>query len=264
MNRRYCYFKKPNPFDFMYFCVSTHSIQHSMFTFKQFAISQDKCAMKVGTDGVLLGAWTPIHNNPYSVLDIGSGTGLLALMMAQRTHAEQIDGVEIEALAYEQAVENFENSPWADRLFCYHADLESFANEVDDSYDLIVSNPPFHNEDYKTSDPQRDAARFQEALPFELLMEAVDYFLSEIGIFSVIVPAKEEDRLIYLAATHALYPLKVTRVKGTENAAIKRSLLAFSREKIAQIPLNELVLEQERHHYTPEFTELVKDFYINL
>ncbi len=220
--------------------------------------------MKVGTDGVLLGAWTPINNNPNKILDIGSGTGLLALMMAQRTNAEQIDAVEIDADAHEQAVDNFENSPWGDRLFCYHADLETFANEMEEEYDIIISNPPFYSEDYKTIDKQRDTARFQTSLPFDLLIEAVEYFLSEKGIFSVIIPAKEEDRLIYLAAEFELYPLKVTRVRGNEKAEIKRSLIAFSRQRIEKIPLNELIIEEKRHFYTPEFSALVKNFYLNI
>lgn len=235
-----------------------------MFTFKQFKVAQDKCAMKVGTDGVLLGAWTPIDNNPYSILDIGSGTGLLSLMLAQRTNAEQIDGVEIDDSAHEQAVENFENSPWADRLFCYHADLESFAHEIDDEYDLIISNPPFYSENYKTSDTQRDQARFQDALPFELLIEVADYFLSEKGIFSVIIPIKEESIFIQLASEYNLYPIKVTRVRGNEQTELKRSLIAFSRNITTQIPLDELTIEKARHQYTPEFQALVKDFYLKL
>lgn len=235
-----------------------------MFQFKQFTIQQDKCAMKVGTDGVLLGAWTPVDNNPYSILDIGSGTGLLALMMAQRTHAEQIDGVEIDEAAHEQAIENFEQSPWGDRLFCYHAGLEQFASEIEDEYDLIISNPPFYSEDYLTNDKQRDAARFQESLPFDLLIEAVEFYLSEKGIFSIIVPAKEEDRIIQLASEFHIYPFKVTRVRGNEKAEIKRSLIAFSRTLHDKIPLDELIIEKERHSYTPEFELLVKEFYLKL
>lgn len=235
-----------------------------MFTFKQFKVAQDKCAMKVGTDGVLLGAWTPIDNNPYSILDIGAGTGLLSLMLAQRTNAEQIDGVEIDDSAHEQAVENFENSPWADRLFCYHSDLESFAHEIDDEYDLIISNPPFYSENYKTPNAQRDQARFQDSLPFELLIEVADYFLSEKGIFSIIIPIKEESNFIQLASEYNLYPLRVTRVRGNEQAELKRSLIAFSRSITTQIPLEELTIETARHQYTPEFEALVKDFYLKL
>ena len=233
-----------------------------MFQFKQFAIKQDKCAMKVGTDGVLLGSWTPIHNHPRTILDIGAGTGLLSLMLAQRTHAEQIDAVEIDAEAHIQAVENFEDSPWGDRLFCYHAHIEQYAQEVEEEYDLIVSNPPFFSENYKTPSKQRDLARFQEALPLDLLIEVVEYFLSENGIFSVIVPLKEEDKIIYLAAEYALYPLKVTRVRGNETSELKRSMIAFSREKHELIPLDELTIEIKRHQYTPDYKELTKDFYL--
>jgi len=117
------------------------------FKFKQFAVYQDKCAMKIGTDGVLLGAWASTDNNPKAVLDIGSGTGIIALMLAQRCHAELIDAIEIDTDAYEQCVENFEASPWSDRLFCYHASLQEFAQEIDDTYDLIISNPPFYSEE---------------------------------------------------------------------------------------------------------------------
>lgn len=233
-----------------------------MFQFKKFTIAQDKCAMKVGTDGVLLGAWATIAHDPQAILDIGTGTGLIALMLAQRCEAPQIDAIEIDSLAYEQAVENFENSPWNNRLFCYHADLEHFAHEMDDEYDLIVSNPPFYSENYKTGDPKRNQARFQHALPFELLIEAVDYFLSEKGVFCVIVPAKEEEKIIQIAAEFHIFPLKVTRVQGNYKSEIKRSLLAFTRNLIAKIPLDVLVLESERHTYTDDFKELTKNFYL--
>jgi tRNA1Val (adenine37-N6)-methyltransferase len=233
-----------------------------MFKFKQFAIQQDKTAMKVGTDGVLLGAWAPINNNPFSVLDIGAGTGIIALMLAQRTHAEQIDALEIDEDAYEQAVENFESSPWGDRLFCYHAGLDEFIEEPEDEYDLIVSNPPFYSEDYKTENEQRDLARFQDAMPFEELVEAADLLLSENGIFALILPFKEEENFIALAKESELYPLKITRVKGTPASSIKRSLLAFSRNEKAEIEIDELIIEIERHNYTPEYVELTKDFYL--
>ena len=110
------------------------------FQFKEFTISQDRCAMKIGTDSVLLGAWTSLKNNPFSVLDIGAGTGVLGLMLAQRSNAEAIEALEIDAEAYEQCSENFENSPWADRLFCYHASLLEFVEEIEDKYDLIICN----------------------------------------------------------------------------------------------------------------------------
>lgn len=234
-----------------------------MFQFKQFKIEQDRCAMKVGTDGVLLGAWTPLINNPYNILDIGTGTGVIALMLAQRSQAEQIDAIEIDDDAYEQATENFENSSWNDRLYCYHAGLDEFVEEVEEEFDLIVSNPPFYTDDYKSGDNQRDNARFEDSLPFEELVEAADYFLSDQGIFALIIPFKEEEKITTLCKERALYPLKITRVKGTPTSEIKRSLLAFTR--IQQTPLiDELIIEIARHQYTDEYIELTKEFYLKM
>lgn len=235
-----------------------------MFQFKQFSVNQDRCAMKIGTDGVLLGAWTPINNNPFSVLDIGTGTGIIALMLAQRSNAEQIDALEIDEEAYEQSVDNFENSPWSDRLFCFHAGLDEFVEEPEDEYDLIISNPPFYTEDYKTENEQRDLARFADAMPFEDLIEAANLLLSENGIFSVIIPFKQEDIFLALTKEYELYPFKITRVKGTPTTEIKRSLLAFSRNENTDALTDELVIETARHIYTPEYIALTKDFYLKM
>jgi tRNA1Val (adenine37-N6)-methyltransferase len=229
-----------------------------------FAIQQDRCAMKVGTDSVLLGAWCPIENNPFSVLDIGAGTGILSLMIAQRSNAEQIDALEIDEDAYEQCVENFENSPWGDRLFCFHAGLDEFVEEPEDEYDLILSNPPFYGENYKSENEQRDLARFQDALPFEDLIEAADLLLSENGIFAVIIPHKEEDRFIDLCAQAELFPFKITRVKGSHNTPIVRTLLAFKRFELPVLSADELVVEINRHEYTNEYIALTKDFYLKM
>jgi len=236
----------------------------SQFQFKQFSIEQDRCAMKIGTDGVLLGAWTPVNHNPFSILDIGTGTGVIALMLAQRSNAQQIDALEIDEDAYEQATDNFENSPWSDRLFCFHAGLDEFVEEPEDEYDLIVSNPPFYTEDYKTDNEQRDLARFADAMPFEDLIEAADLFLSENGIFAIIIPFKEEENFLTIAKESELYPIKITRVKGTPTTEIKRSLLAFSRTEIVDVAVDELTIETARHIYTSEYIELTKDFYLKM
>ena len=245
----------------------------SKFQFKQFSLEHDRCAMKIGTDGVLLGAWTPIDNNPFSILDIGTGTGIIALMLAQRSSAEQIDALDIDENAYEQASDNFENSPWNDRLFCFHAGLDEFVEEPEDDpsdselaqqYDLIVSNPPFYTDDYKSNCEQRDLARFSDAMPFEDLVEAAALLLSENGIFSVIIPFKEEEKFLVLAAAYELFPLKITRVKGTSTSEMKRSLLAFSRNEMNDFPIDELIIETARHIYTPEYIELTKDFYLKM
>jgi tRNA1Val (adenine37-N6)-methyltransferase len=235
-----------------------------LFQFKEFTVQQDKCAMKIGTDGVLLGAWCPSENNPNSILDIGAGTGILSLMLAQRTNAEQIDAIEIEENAYEQCVENFENSPWSDRLFCYHADLNEFMDDPEDEYDLIISNPPFYSEDFKPENNARDLARFEDAMPFEHLVEAADLLLSENGIFAVIIPFKEEERFFNLCEEVDLYPIKVTRVRGSAKTPIVRSLLAFKRYELPVLAANELIIEINRHQYTDEYIELTKDFYLKM
>ncbi len=234
-----------------------------MFQFKKFTINQDRCAMKVGTDGVLLGAWCPIDNNPFSILDIGAGTGILSLILAQRSNAFQIDAIEIDEDAYEQCVENFESSPWGDKLFCFHAGLDEFMEEPEEDYDIIISNPPFYTEDYKTENEQRDLARFSDALPFKDLVEAVNLLLSENGIFAVIIPFKEEEKFIALAKDFELHPFKITRVKGTPTTEIKRSLLAFSKTQ-KQTLIDELIIETARHQYTEEYIDLTKDFYLKM
>ena len=236
----------------------------STFSFKKFTVQQDKCAMKIGTDSVLLGAWCPIDNNPFSVLDIGAGTGILSLMLAQRSSAEQIDAIEIDENAHEQCVGNFENSPWSDRLFCFHAGLDEFVDEPEDEYDIIISNPPFYSENYKTDNSQRDLARFQDALPFEDLVEAADLLLSENGIFVVIIPFKEEERFIDLCAEVELFPVKVTRVKGSYNTPIVRSLLAFKRYELSVLEPDELIIEINRHEYTDDYIHLTKAFYLKM
>lgn len=235
-----------------------------MFRFKQFTVKQDLTAMKVGTDGVLLGSWTPLEHNPYSILDIGTGTGLAALMLAQRSFANQIDALEIEENAYEQAVENFEESPWNDRLFCYHAGLDEFVDEIEDKYDLIVCNPPFFEPNNQITDKARETARFYDTLPFDELIEGASRLLSDNGVFSVIIPFEKEESFITIAKEFSLFPFKITHVKGTPTAKIKRSLIALSREEKGKFVSDVLTLEIERHNYTPDFTRLVKDFYLNL
>lgn len=233
------------------------------FQFKQFTINQDRCAMKIGTDGVLLGAWTSVEHNPVNVLDIGAGTGVLSLMITQRSSAENIEAIEIDAEAYEQCSENFENSPWADRLFCYHASLLEFVEEVDDEFDLIICNPPFYLEDYKTDSEARDLARFNDAMPFEHLIYAIANLLSKNGVFAVVIPYKEEEKFIDLASKIGLSVKRSLHVKGNPNSEFKRSLIEFSFEE-TEIETSDLVIETARHQYTEEYVNLTKDFYLKM
>ncbi len=233
------------------------------FKFKQFTIHQDRCAMKIGTDGVLLAAWTSLKKNPETILDIGAGTGLIALMLAQRSGAETIDALEIDEDAYEQCVDNFEASPWGDRLFCYHAGLDEFMDDIEDQYDLIVSNPPFYSEEVSSGNNARDIARQNQSLPFEELIEGVSRLLSPNGVFSTIIPYKEEEQFIDLAEKSGLYPQHITRVKGNPSSEIKRSLLLFTFNK-KEVLKDELTIEVERHQYTPEYIALTKEFYLKM
>ena len=233
------------------------------FKFKQFTIHQDRCAMKVGTDGVLLGAWTSLENHPKNILDVGAGTGLLALQMAQRSQAETIDAIELDANAYEQCVENFEASVWADRLFCYHASFQEFVEEMDESYDLILSNPPFYTENVSSGDPSRDNARQNETLPFPVLIEGVRSLLSETGEFALIIPKTEEKNVMDLAKEKGLFPNSILGVRGNPTAPIKRSLIQFSFSE-KEVSRKELVIETERHTYTEAYSALTKAFYLKM
>jgi len=241
------------------------------FKFKQFSVSQDRCAMKIGTDGVLLGAWASLSHFPRTILDIGAGTGVISLQLAQRDPEAQIDAIEIDEHAFEQCTDNFENSPWADRLFCYHASLQEFAQELIEeeeeeeqhSYDLIISNPPFYTDHYKTQDEQRDLARFTDALPFEHLIVCAAHLLTETGRFCVILPKKEEEKFVALALEQQLSVLRKCDMRGTSTSPVKRVLLEFSFLQTETIS-EELVIEITRHQYTPEYIALVSDYYLKM
>lgn len=233
------------------------------FQFKEFTVHQDRCAMKIGTDGVLLGAWAGEGLRPDSILDVGAGTGVIALQMAQRFDAMIIDAVEIDTEAYEQCQENFERAPWGDRLFCYHAAFQEFAQEIEEEYDLIVSNPPFYTEDYRSEDPQRDQARFNDALPFDHLLVCAAHMLSFNGVVALVVPHTEEETVLSIAQQLGLFPKRICRVRGNSDSPIKRSLMEFSFQDEAA-DISELTIEIERHQYTPEYKALVSKFYLKM
>lgn len=236
------------------------------FQFKEFTVHQDKTAMKIGTDGVLLGAWCELGEYPDTILDIGSGTGVISLILAQRSDALTIDAVEIDENAYEQTVENFERSDWADRLFCYNASFQEFAKEMqeeDETYDVIVSNPPFYTDDFKTKDEARNKARFTSSLLFEELIDGVAKILSKEGLFSVIIPFKEEKGFVDLASKNLLFLNTICRVRGNKTSPIKRSLLTFS-FKQEELIEEELIIEISRNIYTEGYKALTRDYYLKM
>lgn len=229
------------------------------FKFKQFTVYHDKCAMKVGTDGVLLGAWCAV-NGARRILDVGTGTGLIALMAAQRSEAS-ITALDIDAAAVEQARENCAASPWAARIEVVPADFCNYRSDV--LFDCIVSNPPYFVEDVHCPDKQRNMARHTAGLTFASLLERVGALLSDTGHFSVVLPSVAVADFVYQALQRNLYLSKRTQVCTKSGVEPKRTLLEFSRvNETCQESV--LTIETEHHKYTPEFTELVKDFYLYL
>ena len=222
--------------------------------------------MKIGTDGILLGAWCSLKDNTNKILDIGSGTGVISLMLAQRFNNTTIDSVEIENNAYEQSVENFERSVWADRLFCFHSTFQDFAKERKEdgeTYDLIISNPPFYTDNVKNNNRARNKARSTSFLSFVELISGVSKILSNQGEFTTIIPFKEEAKFIDISKQNNLFLNKICRVKGNNNSDIKRSLLTFSFYK-KKLDKNNLIIETSRHLYTDEYINLTKNFYIKM
>ena len=220
--------------------------------------------MKVGTDGVLLGAWCSLESLPKTILDIGTGTGIISLMLAQRSSAITIDGLEVDPSAYMQTVDNFENSDWSDRLYCYNTSFQKFVDDTNkETYDLIVSNPPFYTEDYITKNSSRNKARFTSSLTFKELIGGISKILSKSGFFSTIIPFKEESTFICLAEQHSLYLNEICRVQGNKNSDIKRSLMTFSFNKV-KISETNLIIENSRHKYTKEYEELTNNFYLKM
>lgn len=231
------------------------------FKFKQFTVYHDRCAMKVGTDGVLLGAWAQV-DNARRVLDIGTGTGLIALMTAQRSLAH-IVGIDIDEKAVEQAEENVKASPWKERISICRKDVVQMCGEVDGTFDAIVSNPPYFVENVHCPDARRNVARHTGDLTFGGLLAAVERLLTEDGTFSVIIPTDAADDFVSLAAGKHLYPNRKTLIHTKLDAVPKRVLLAFGRQ-ICACATEDLVVELERHVYSPAYIRLTKEFYLNM
>ena len=236
-------------------------MKNTLFRFKQFQIDQLKSAMKIGTDGVLLGAWTSVNRKPKIILDIGSGTGLIALMLAQRTINSIIKAIEIEEGAAVEAAANFQSSPWSDRLELIHADVLSYTQKSNETFDLIVSNPPFFTTPFKVSEDSRSTARDNNHLRYEDLFSCVDQLLNPTGSFSMVCPFEYRKKLVDLGLEHELHLVHEQHVKGTSTSSFKRILMRFEKTK-STLLTEELILEESRNQRTPEHQQLVQDFYL--
>ena len=233
---------------------------NSYFKFKEFTVWHDRCAMKVGTDGVLLGAWAPIEAAS-SILDIGTGTGLVALMLAQRCVTASITAVEIDEQAACQARENIEASSWSQRIKVVNVDFKNW--ETDERFDLIVSNPPYFSDALKSPDTQRSLARHDHDLPFEQLLSRVVSLMKPAGMFVVILPSDVMELFIDLRADAGLFPEKTLNVSTKPGEAPKRKIVSF-KMKPNETQQDNLVLEIARHHYSEEYISLTKPFYLKL
>ena len=234
-------------------------MSQTYFSFKQFTIHHDKCAMKVGTDGVLLGAWVDVTSSK-RILDIGAGTGLISIMLAQRSEAHII-GVEINQAASEQAKENVLKSPWSNRIDIVLSDINQY--KPSQKFDTIVSNPPYFIDSLKCQDIQRNTARHTDTLTAETLLVNANELLLPNGKFSIIIPYEQTSQIIQKAEKIGMYLTKHLTVFTRVGLPPKRSLLEFS--KIKAICKNEeLTIELERHVYTKEYIALTKDFYLKM
>lgn len=232
------------------------------FAFKQFTINQDRCAMKVGTDAVLLGAWV-VPNGSKTILDIGTGTGIIALMLAQKTDAF-IDAIDIDEDAVHQASQNISGSKFAHKISVSLNSFQEYAKSTLKKFNLIVTNPPYFEQSLKSSDEQRSQARHAYVLPFEELLDGVIKILDPKGKFCLILPKLEAERFRALAEKKGLYLSKLLRVKSrADKDTDKRHLMQFEFVP-TEFSEKTLVIEQDqRHHYTDEYKEFTKDYYVN-
>lgn len=219
--------------------------------------------MKVGTDGVLLGAWADT-TGAGSILDIGTGSGLIAIMLAQRTTDAMVHGVEIDGPSYGQAGENMQRSPWPGRLQAFHAAIQDFAGSAGTTYDLIVSNPPFFTGGNLSYNQDRNLVRHTVKLSHQDLLSAVRRLLSAHGRFCVILPYIEGLRFCELAANYHLYCTRMTEVHPKLDKPIERLLLQFEKHnkprRVDQLPIQ----HEQRNDWTADYIQLTKDFYLKI
>lgn len=230
-----------------------------MFTFKQFEIRQDRCAMKVGTDGVLLGAWARVGHCK-RILDIGTGTGLVALMAAQRSGAEVV-GIDLDADAVSQAAENAVASPWSDRVRIMEADAKEFSDIQ--LFDAILCNPPYFENSLKCPDAARAMARHTDTLTFDELAKNAARLLASEGELSVVIPYDRATDMTVSAACYGLFATRQTVVCPVQGGKPKRMLMAFSKQGEAHAPVT-LYIQDVQRCYTPEYVSLVEDFYLKM
>ena len=254
---------------------SKKKMSNSYFQFKQFTIHQDRCAMKVTTDGCLFGAWaaervgsseTGVRSRESlagSILDIGTGTGLLSLMIAQHCTAD-ITTVEIDTESFEQASDNISASPWADRIKIFHADVREF--EFSKQYDVIMSNPPFYEKELKTDDAKKNIARHNEGLLLPELLTIIKKNLKPDGIFFLLLPFKRNEEIRKLLTESDLTIQQLTCVRQSTNHDFFRIMLAgkLKTGESVETKIDDISIKDEQDQYTQAFADLLKNYYLHL
>lgn len=238
---------------------------NTYFQFKQFAIHQDRCAMKVSTDSCLFGAWLskeiiPSLSNTNHVLDIGTGTGLLMLMLAQE-HTFSIDGIELDESAYQQALSNIESSNWKEQLQLFQGDVRNF--EFGRHYDLIISNPPFYENDLLPPSKSKASAMHDATLKFEELLISIEKNLSPDGYFALLIPFHRFDYLNHLASAMGFHLHKVVHVQHRQDHQYIRSMVLFGRKSF-EVQIQTIAIKDNDGGYTPVFADLLRGFYLYL
>jgi len=235
-------------------------VPNDYFQFKQFRVKQDTCAMKVCTDSCILGAYADVAQ-AQTILDIGTGTGLLSLMAAQRTQAK-ITAIEIDPQAAQQAFENIQCSPWAERIQVKAISLQAFALANKEKYDVILCNPPFYKQSFKSPDQARNVAMHSHALSFADIIQFCSGFLAEKGKLFMLLPPRESIYFEQLAQAKELYIQAKLQIFTKIAAKHLRTIQAFGRTQATNVPEEILCIRQPDNTYTPEFTRLLKDYYL--
>jgi tRNA1Val (adenine37-N6)-methyltransferase len=232
------------------------------FKFKQFSVWHDQCAMKVGTDAVLLGAWVNL-SQAKDILDVGTGCGIIALMCAQRSTAN-IDALEIDANAAEQAGENFRKTVWSSRIKAYNDSFINFTSSCSHQYDLVIANPPYFRNALKPANRSRSKARHDEQLNYESLVFGAARILKHAGKLAVILPSDDVPRFTGIAWTSGLYPIRQTFIIPSKGEKHIRCMAEYSTNPANHCEISELsIREPDCHLFTKEYVELTRDFYLN-
>jgi len=239
---------------------------NDFFRFKQFTVRQGGAAMKVGVDSVLLGAWAS-SDHAVRILDVGTGTGLLALMMAQRYPDAEIDAVEIDAEACRQAIENTANSPWGNRIQLICDDFINYAKQCPLRYDLIISNPPYFTASLKPSDTKRNIARHNDSLPHSCLLSGSASLLTSAGVLAIVLPPAEALKIIDEAAAYGLFVQRTLHVQTLPSKPVYRMLVELSKTPLRfcgeATEMSLCIEKSDRSGETDEYRQLTKEFYLD-